>query len=59
MTQHVAVLMGGWSSERPVSLSSGNACADALEAGGFRVTRVDVQRDIAEVLARLDTASAD
>jgi D-alanine-D-alanine ligase len=45
--------MGGWSSERPVSLSSGNACADALEAGGFRVTRIDVQRDITEVLARL------
>jgi D-alanine-D-alanine ligase len=36
-----------------VSLSSGNACADALEAGGFRVTRVDVQRDVAEVLAKL------
>lgn len=53
MTKHVAVLMGGWSSERPVSLSSGNACADALEAGGFSVTRVDVQRDIAEVLSRL------
>jgi D-alanine-D-alanine ligase len=45
--------MGGWSSERPVSLSSGNACADALEAGGFRVTRVDVQRDVAEVLTKL------
>jgi D-alanine-D-alanine ligase len=45
--------MGGWSSERPVSLSSGKECADALEAGGFRVTRIDVQRDIAEVLARL------
>jgi len=53
MTQHVAVLMGGWSSERPVSLSSGTQCAEALEAGGFRVTRVDVQRDVAEVLARL------
>lgn len=53
MPEHVAVLMGGWSSERPVSLSSGNACADALEAGGFRVTRVDVARDVAEVLARL------
>ncbi len=36
-----------------MSLSSGNACAEALEAGGYRVTRVDVQRDIAEVLARL------
>ena len=53
MTQHVAVLMGGWSSERLVSLSSGTQCAEALEAGGFRVTRVDVQRDVAEVLARL------
>jgi D-alanine-D-alanine ligase len=29
--KHVAVLMGGFSSERPVSLSSGAACADALE----------------------------
>jgi D-alanine-D-alanine ligase len=45
--------MGGWSSERPVSLSSGNACADALEAEGFRVTRVDVKRDIADVLSEL------
>jgi D-alanine-D-alanine ligase len=53
MAIHVAVLMGGWSSERPVSLSSGNACADALEAGGFRVTRLDVARDVAEKLARL------
>jgi D-alanine-D-alanine ligase len=45
--------MGGWSSERPVSLSSGHACADAAEAAGYRVTRVDVERDVAEVLARL------
>jgi D-alanine-D-alanine ligase len=51
--KHVAVLMGGFSSERPVSLSSGNACADALEAEGFRVSRVDVGRDIATVLADL------
>lgn len=53
MVKHVAVLMGGWSSERPVSLSSGAACADALENAGFKVTRVDVQRDIAQVLADL------
>ena len=53
MTKHVAVLMGGWSSERPVSLSSGGQCAAALDAGGFRVTRVDVGRDVAEVLSRL------
>src|SRR5215204_2962390 len=50
---HVAVLMGGWSSERPVSLNSGAACADALEEAGYHVSRIDVGRDIAEVLARL------
>jgi D-alanine-D-alanine ligase len=53
MAKHVAVLMGGWSSERPVSLNSGAQCAAALEAGGYRVTRLDVARDIAEVLAKL------
>ncbi|TRL37494.1 D-alanine--D-alanine ligase [Rhizobium straminoryzae] len=51
--KHVAVLMGGLSSERPVSLSSGNACAAALEAEGFRVTRIDVGSDVAAVLADL------
>lgn len=51
--KHVAVLMGGWSAERPVSIKSGTGCADALEARGYRVTRVDVGRDIAEVLIRL------
>jgi len=53
MAKHVAVLMGGWSAEREVSLRSGASCAAALEAQGYRVTRVDVQRDIAEVLAKL------
>jgi len=52
-TKHVAVLMGGWSAEREVSLRSGKACADALERRGYRVTRVDVGRDIATVLANL------
>ncbi|PSJ63678.1 D-alanine--D-alanine ligase [Pseudaminobacter soli (ex Li et al. 2025)] len=52
--KHVAVLMGGFSSERPVSLSSGNACADALEQVGYRVTRVDVRRDVAAVLSELN-----
>jgi D-alanine-D-alanine ligase len=51
--KHVAVLLGGFSSERPVSLSSGNACAEALEAEGYRVTKVDVGRDVAAVLADL------
>jgi D-alanine-D-alanine ligase len=53
MPQHVAVLMGGWSAERPVSLNSGKACARALREGGFTVTEVDVGRDVAEVLAKL------
>lgn len=52
-SKHVAVLMGGWSSEREVSLRSGEACAAALESRGYRVTRIDVQRDIATVLAGL------
>jgi len=51
--QHVAVLKGGLSAEREVSLNSGAACARALESVGFRVTEVDVGRDIAEVLIRL------
>jgi D-alanine-D-alanine ligase len=51
--KHVAVLLGGFSSERPVSLSSGNACADALEQAGYRISRVDVGRDVGSVLAAL------
>jgi len=50
---HVAVLMGGLSSEREVSLSSGKGCADALEGQVARVTRVDAGRDLAQVLAAL------
>ncbi|ALN74090.1 D-alanine--D-alanine ligase [Aureimonas sp. AU20] len=53
MTLHVAVLLGGFSSERPVSLNSGRECADTLEAEGFRVSRIDVGHDIAQVLAEL------
>jgi D-alanine-D-alanine ligase len=53
MTRHVAVLMGGWSAEREVSLRSGKACADALERKGYRVAHIDVARDIAAVLTAL------
>ncbi len=51
--KHVAVLMGGWSSEREVSLWSGGQIANALEKGGYRVTRMDVTREIAAELARV------
>ncbi len=50
MAKHVAVLMGGWSAEREVSLRSGRACAAALTRRGYRVTPIDVGRDIATVL---------
>ena len=50
MTRHVAVLMGGLSAEREVSLVSGEACAAALEGLGYAVTRIDVGRDLHEVL---------
>ncbi|MEI6642373.1 MAG: D-alanine--D-alanine ligase [Novosphingobium sp.] len=48
---HIAVLMGGWSAERPVSLMSGKGVADALEAKGHRVTRIDMGRNVAQKLA--------
>src|SRR5467141_874517 len=50
MSKHVAVLMGGWSAEREISLLSGKACAEAAARLGYRVTRIDVGRDIATVL---------
>lgn len=49
--RHIAVLMGGWSAEREVSLASGKGVADALESLGHRVTRIDMDRDVAARLA--------
>src|SRR5471032_17298 len=51
--KHVAVLMGGWSAEREISLRSGKACADAAERGGYRVSRLDVTREVAASLRAL------
>jgi D-alanine-D-alanine ligase len=51
--KHIAVLMGGLSAEREVSLISGAACADALDRLGAQVTRIDAGRDLAQVLAKL------
>lgn len=50
MSKRVALLMGGWSNERPVSLASGKECGQALRNAGYDVTEIDVGRDIAEVL---------
>jgi D-alanine-D-alanine ligase len=48
---HVAVLMGGWSAEREVSLLSGAGVAEALAGLGHEVTRIDMGRDVAGRLA--------
>ena len=51
---HVVVLMGGWSSEREVSLTSGQGIVDALrERGWSRVSPVDMDRNVAQVLESL------
>ena len=51
--KHVAVLMGGWSAEREVSLNTGKGCCQALSGQGYRVTPIDVQPDIATVLGAI------
>jgi D-alanine-D-alanine ligase len=53
MTRHVAVLMGGWAAERPVSLKTGAGCAAALESVGYRVTTLDVTPNIVADLQAL------
>jgi D-alanine-D-alanine ligase len=53
MLKRVAVLMGGWSAEREVSLSSGRECAAALTSRGYEVRAVDVTRDLATLMAAL------
>ena len=55
-TLHIAVLMGGWANERPVSLMSGKGVADALESRGHKVTRIDMDRQVA---ARIAEAAPD
>jgi D-alanine-D-alanine ligase len=51
MTKRVAVLMGGWSAEREVSLISGAAVTEALRDLGYHVTAIDVAHDVAGKLA--------
>jgi D-alanine-D-alanine ligase len=54
MSRHIAVLLGGLSPEREVSLVSGQACADALRRKGWQVSEVDAGRDLAQVLQKLN-----
>jgi D-alanine-D-alanine ligase len=53
MKKRAAVLMGGWSAEREVSLVSGRECANALEELGYEVNRIDVSRDLGALVAAL------
>ena len=53
----VAVLMGGWSPEREVSLVSGKACAEGLREGGHTVIEYDVQRDLRALVEFLRPAA--
>jgi D-alanine-D-alanine ligase len=53
----VAVLMGGWSPEREVSLVSGKACAEGLREGGHTVVEYDVQRDLRALIEFLRPAA--
>ncbi len=50
---HVCVLMGGWSNERPVSLMTGRGIAEALAATGYKVTTLDMERDVAVRLSEI------
>ena len=51
MSKRIAVLLGGMSAERPVSLVSGKACADALRRKGWDVVEIDPTRELAAQLA--------
>ena len=53
MRKNVAILMGGWSAEREVSLVSGAAVSNSLKKAGFQITPIDVQRDMGSLLTRL------
>lgn len=53
MTKHIAVLMGGWSAEREVSLSSGKEVSRALRGLGYQVTDIDVTPDLSAQLTAI------
>lgn len=53
MKKSVAVLMGGWSAEREISLVTGKACAKALKEQGYTVCEIDVKRDLQDLVSQL------
>jgi D-alanine-D-alanine ligase len=57
--KRVALLMGGWSSERDVSLSGGKPIGEALRELGHEVAAIDVQRDLSQLIAELNAFQPD
>jgi D-alanine-D-alanine ligase len=53
MNKHIALLYGGWSNEREVSLKSGAAVERALHELGYQITKIDIKPDIGKVLTEL------
>lgn len=51
-TKHIGVLMGGQSAERDISLKSGTAIAESLKRQGYRVTSIDANPNVGDVLRR-------
>jgi D-alanine-D-alanine ligase len=59
MSKRVAVLKGGWSPEREVSLVTGRECAAGLRSAGYDVTEIDVTRDLPALIEALRPARGD
>jgi len=57
MNERIAVLMGGFSAEREVSLASGAAVAAALEGAGYAVATIDVRRDLMTLIGGLEAVA--
>ena len=53
MSRHVAVLMGGLSAEREVSMTGGRAAAEVLERRGYQVSTIDADRELCRKLAQV------
>ena len=51
--KHIAVLMGGWSPERDVSLVSGEECAEALHQLGYQISKIDANQQLAQELSEV------
>lgn len=59
MTKTVALLVGGWSSEREVSLMKGKHVEAALKEAGYTVKTIDVSRDVQKLVKELSTTKPD